>query len=274
VAANPADFVGQETCATCHEESAKGFASNPHTKIAEMHGKKGVTCEGCHGPGKAHVDGGGDVAKIFNPAKASAKEIDARCLSCHEGQHANFERTAHGENNVSCLSCHSVHHSQTAERLLKVEQPKLCYQCHTDTKSQFNMPFHHKVEEGLVKCTDCHDAHGTFNRKNLRASSQMDLVCTKCHAEKGGPFAYEHPVVKTEGCTACHFPHGGPNPRLINRATVNTICLQCHSPSPNFSTSNPVGPAHNQATQYQACTICHASVHGSNTSEFFFNATE
>lgn len=274
-AAAPGDFVGQETCATCHEEAAKGFASNPHTRLAEMHGKTGVTCEGCHGAGKAHVDGGGDVAKIFNPAKASAKEIDARCLSCHQGQHANFERTAHGENNVSCISCHSVHHSTTPEKLLKVEQPKLCFQCHSDTKSQFNMPFHHKVEEGLLKCTDCHDAHGTFNRKNLRASAQMDAVCTKCHSETAGPFTYEHFVVKTEGCTACHFPHGGPNPRLLNRANVNTICLQCHSPSPNFTTAGlPSGPAHNQATQYQSCTMCHTSIHGSNTSPVFFNIAQ
>jgi DmsE family decaheme c-type cytochrome len=270
----PGDFVGQEVCATCHEEVTKGFSSNQHTKLAEMHGKTGATCESCHGAGKAHVDGGGDVTKIFNPAKATAKEVDARCLSCHQGQHANFERTAHGENNVSCVSCHSIHRGEDKEQLLKVAQPKLCFQCHTDTKSQFNMPFHHKVEEGLVKCSDCHDPHGTFGKKNLRSSSQMDLVCTKCHTEKGGPFAYEHPVVKTEGCVACHVPHGGPNPRLLNRASVNTICLQCHSPSPNFSTSNPIGPAHNQATQYQSCTICHASVHGSNTSEFFFNATE
>jgi DmsE family decaheme c-type cytochrome len=200
--------------------------------------------------------------------------VDQKCLNCHQGNHANFLRTAHGEANVSCVGCHSVHVGEDKEHQLKVAQPTLCFQCHTDTKPQFNMPFHHKVEEGLVKCSDCHDPHGTFGKKNLRSSSQMDLVCTKCHMEKGGPFAFEHPVVKTEGCTACHFPHGGPNPRLLNRATVNTICLQCHSPSPNFSTSNPVGPAHNQATQYQSCTICHASVHGSNTSEFFFNATE
>jgi formate-dependent nitrite reductase cytochrome c552 subunit len=109
-AAAPGDYVGQETCATCHEEVAKGFSSNPHSKLAEMHGKTGVTCEGCHGPGKAHVDGGGDITKIFNPAKATAKEVDAKCLSCHQGQHANFERTAHGQNNVSCVSCHSVLH--------------------------------------------------------------------------------------------------------------------------------------------------------------------
>jgi DmsE family decaheme c-type cytochrome len=267
----PGDFVGQESCATCHDEVAKGFSSNPHTKLAEMHGKTGITCEGCHGPGKAHVDGGGDVTKIINPAKATAKEVDARCLGCHQGQHANFERTAHGESNVSCVSCHSIHGGEDREQLLKVAEPKLCFQCHTDTKPQFNMPFHHKVEEGLMKCSDCHDPHGTFDKKNLRASAQMDMVCTKCHTETAGPFVYEHDVVKTEGCTACHFPHGGPNPRLLNRASVNTICLQCHSPSPNFTTL-PIatGPAHNQATQYQSCTICHTDIHGSNTHPHFF----
>ncbi len=86
------DFVGSETCAACHEEVAKGFASNPHTKMAQMHGKNGVTCENCHGAGKAHVDGGGDTAKIFNPGKGKAKEVDAKCLECHQGQHANFEQ--------------------------------------------------------------------------------------------------------------------------------------------------------------------------------------
>jgi DmsE family decaheme c-type cytochrome len=272
--ADPSQFVGSETCATCHEETAKKFADNPHTKIAEMHGKSGVTCEGCHGPGKAHVDGGGDTSKIFNPAKASAKDLDAKCLGCHAGQHANFERSGHGEANVSCIGCHSVHASTDRDHLLKVSQPQLCFQCHTDVKPEFNMPFHHKVEEGLVKCSDCHDPHGTFGRKGLKSASQQDAVCTKCHSETAGPFVYEHDVVKTEGCVSCHSPHGSPNPRLLNRANVNTICLQCHSPSPNFTTGLPIGPAHNQNQQYQSCTICHTSIHGSNTSPIFFNSTE
>src|ERR1035437_2111249 len=84
------EFVGGETCATCHEEVAKGFTTNPHAKMAQLHGNNGVTCENCHGAGKAHVDGGGDASKIFNPSKASAKEVDAKCLGCHQGQHANF----------------------------------------------------------------------------------------------------------------------------------------------------------------------------------------
>lgn len=270
---NPADFVGSETCATCHDEVVKGFAGNPHAKLAQMHGGKGVTCENCHGAGKGHVEGGGDVSKIFDPGKATAPEVDKMCLECHQGKHQNFDRSAHAEGNVSCIGCHTIHQSKEAN-LLKAAQPALCYQCHTDIKPQFAMPFHHKVDEGLMQCSDCHDAHGTFERKGLKSAAQQDAVCVKCHTETAGPFVYEHNVVKTEGCTACHTPHGGPNPRLLNRANVNTICLQCHSPSPNFTTGPPAGPSHNQAAQYQSCLVCHASIHGSNTSEVFFNSTE
>lgn len=273
-AAASGDFVGSETCAGCHEDVAKKFAGNPHSRLAEEHGKSGVTCESCHGAGKAHVDGGGDKSKIFNPATAPAGEVNKKCLGCHEGRHANFERSAHGEANVSCVSCHSVHAgADRAEHLLKAAQPALCYGCHTDIKPQFAMPFHHKVEEGLMSCSDCHDPHGTFERRNLKNASQQDAVCTKCHSETAGPFVYEHPAVKTEGCVACHFPHGSPNPRLLNRANVNTLCLQCHSPSANFTAAG-IPTFHNQKAQYQACTICHTNIHGSNTSAIFFNSTE
>jgi DmsE family decaheme c-type cytochrome len=271
--AAPGDFVGADVCATCHTDEANKFGENPHSKLAEQHGKSRATCESCHGAGRAHVESGGDKSKIFNPAKGTPKEVDAKCLGCHQGEHSNFERSAHGEANVSCVGCHSVHAGEDKEHLLKLEQPKLCFTCHTDVKPQFAMPFHHKVEEGLMKCSDCHDPHGTFEKKNLRSSAQQDAVCTKCHAETAGPFVYEHNVVKTEGCVACHFPHGGPNPRLLNRANVNTLCLQCHSPSPNFTTG-AMPTFHNQAVQYQACTICHTSIHGSNTSKIFFNSTE
>jgi DmsE family decaheme c-type cytochrome len=276
-AAASSEFVGADTCATCHAEAASKFADNPHHKLAEAHGKTGVTCESCHGAGRAHAESGGDKSKIFNPANGSAKEVDAKCLGCHEGKHANFERSAHGEANISCVGCHSIHagseEPQAREHLLKVAQPSLCYQCHTDIKPQFGMPFHHKVDEGLMTCSDCHDPHGTFEKKNLKSSTQQDAVCTKCHTETAGPWVYEHNVVKTEGCTACHFPHGGPNPRLLNRGNVNTICLQCHSPSTNFTTAG-IPTFHNQNAQYQACTICHTSIHGSNTSSIFFNSTE
>src|ERR1022692_3770799 len=110
--ANPADFVGPEPCETCHAEVAKKFSTSPHSKLALQHSGAGTTCESCHGPGKAHVESGGDKAKIFSPSSATAKEVDETCLGCHQGKHANFERSAHGEGKVSCVSCHSVHDSE------------------------------------------------------------------------------------------------------------------------------------------------------------------
>lgn len=267
------DFVGQETCATCHADVVKKFGNNPHSRLALEHAGKGITCESCHGPGKAHVEGGGDVSKIKRFDKLSTKEIDATCMGCHGGAHANFERSAHAESGVGCTSCHSVHASETPEHLLKAEQPKLCYQCHTDVKPAFAQPFHHRVDEGLMQCSDCHDPHGTFQKTNLKSTADQNAVCTKCHSETAGPFAYEHPVVKTEGCVSCHSPHGSPNARLLNVSNVNTLCLQCHSATNTAAfphAVSPTGPVHNQAAQYVACTSCHSQIHGSNSSNIYF----
>ena len=268
-AVTPSDFVGQETCALCHQDQVKGFAGNPHSKLALEHGGRGVTCENCHGPGKAHVDSGGDATKIFQFTKASPKQVSKRCLTCHVGDHPNFDRTGHGDALVGCTSCHSIHKFEAQSVLLKTSQPTLCYQCHTDVKAVFAEPFHHRVDEGLIKCTDCHDPHGTFQPNLLRLSATQDAICTKCHVDTAGPWVYEHPPIKTEGCTSCHYPHGSTNPRLLMLSNVNSMCLQCHTPSTTFTA--PGTPSfHNQANQYQACTVCHVQIHGSNADAFFF----
>jgi DmsE family decaheme c-type cytochrome len=262
--AAPSDFVGEAVCATCHEKESKGFGSNPHRKLALEHGGAGVTCESCHGAGKAHVDNGGDVTKIFNPAKATAKEVDEKCLSCHAGIHPNFLRSPHAKANVSCIGCHDIHGSKE-EALLKAPQPTLCFQCHTDVKPSFDMPFHHKVNEGLVTCSDCHDPHGTFQNSNLRTTADQNAICTKCHAETRGPFVYEHAAVKAEGCLGCHTPHGSQNARLLNMPNVNTLCNQCHSPV-------AAGTIHSMnagSSELTPCTSCHTYIHGSNINPAF-----
>ena len=258
------EYVGSDTCVTCHDDQAKGFANNPHQKIAETHGA-GTTCESCHGAGKAHVDGGGDVTKIFNPAKASAQEVDKTCLGCHSGQHANFDRSPHAKAGVSCVSCHSVHHSAGTEHLLRASQPTLCFQCHTDVKPSFNMPFHHKVNEGVVSCSDCHNVHGTFQENNLRTTADRNAICTRCHTDTRGPFVFEHTPVRAEGCMACHTPHGSQNARLLNQPNIIELCRQCHSP---VAAGTVHGVGAGSATN-QPCTSCHTMVHGSNLSQAF-----
>src|SRR6202167_6763359 len=223
-------YVGAETCKSCHAEIYSGWSKTPHwkTTLNTNGGPSKQGCEGCHGPGGEHVAGGGDTSKIFNPAKHSPKEVDAMCLTCHAGAHPNSDRSPHAKAKVSCTSCHSVHQSKE-ETLLKAPQPTLCFQCHADTKPAFNMPFHHKVNEGLITCSDCHDVHGTFLANNVKSAADQNAMCTKCHTETRGPFVYEHVAVKAEGCLGCHTPHGSQNARLLNMPAIAPLCNQCHS---------------------------------------------
>jgi DmsE family decaheme c-type cytochrome len=269
-AVEPSPYAGSETCKTCHEEMFKKFQASPHWRTTFGRGAGARGCEACHGPGQAHVEAGGDKSKIFSFAGAEPAESSRRCLSCHEygEEHANFSRSQHNANEVSCVACHSPHHAKEAQSLLVEKQPGLCYRCHTETRQDFQRPFRHRVEQGLVQCSDCHNQHGGFLAKQLRATAAQDQVCFKCHADKAGPFTFEHEPVKTEGCMACHSPHGSTNPRLLKRAQVNLLCLECHT-----LTQGPGAPGiptfHNQSQKYSACTLCHPTIHGSNSDAFF-----
>jgi DmsE family decaheme c-type cytochrome len=269
---NQAEYVGAEVCKTCHEDIYESWEKSPHWKQTYKEG--GISkhgCEDCHGPGSAHVSGGGDVTKIFVFTNHSAKEINNRCLGCHAGgpEHMNTINSIHAKNDVSCISCHSPHHATTKEFLLIKSQPELCYGCHLAKKAEFEMPFHHRVNEGLIQCTDCHNPHGTEGPKQVRTAATQDQVCFKCHTDKQGPFVYEHAPLKVDGCQSCHMVHGGPNPHMLKVSNVNLLCLQCHTTS-SFSSAPGAPSFHNQASFFQACVLCHSSVHGSNFSPFFF----
>jgi len=289
------DYIGSEACKDCHEEQFKAFSHTPHSRLARHNSWNGkVTgCESCHGPGKAHSEEG-DPKKIISFKSKSSKEISETCLTCHAGKedHNNFRRGEHWRNDVGCTDCHTAHSSvaiagnpgsntlvSEAERrnrdliaanMLRGSEPQLCISCHRETKAQFSRPFHHKVLEGLVKCSDCHNPHGGFELKQTRLATGTDAGCLKCHTDKQGPFVFEHAPLKVEGCASCHTPHGSSNAKLLTRSTVRQLCLACHSnaheigapDTPNF---------HNQATlRYQNCTTCHSKIHGSHADRFFF----
>ena len=149
------------------------------------------------------------------------------------------------------------------QSLLRQKQPDLCFGCHKTIQAQFSLPTHHRVPEGLMKCTDCHNAHGTMNPPQL---SKVNFeVCTGCHTEKRGPFVHEHAAVKVEGCIGCHSPHGSVERNMLLRREGRFLCLQCHV--------NPGGinvPHGRLGFQTSGeCVRCHAQIHGSNTSEYF-----
>lgn len=280
------DYLGAEACKVCHEDHYTNLADTPHyaTRLDTRGGPSRQLCEGCHGPGRAHVAGGGDRKQIFIFEERTPVEVNTRCLTCHASgpTRLNSANSFHRQNQVSCIDCHSPHHSKTKENLLVKPMPELCISCHTQQKSQFNMPFRHRVLEGLVQCTDCHNQHGTDELwesdhlvRQVRASDSGNFVCFKCHKDKQGPFVFEHASVRIEGCAACHIPHGGANPHMLKYSNVTTLCLQCHTAAAfghTATTGFPVmnGPAPNNAIYIQACTMCHPQIHGSNFSNIFF----
>jgi DmsE family decaheme c-type cytochrome len=98
--------------------------------------------------------------------------------------------------------------------------------------------------------------------------------CLKCHADKRGPFVFEHPSVRVDGCETCHAPHGSTNAKLLTRPVVFTMCLECHNGAGTFGRSNSGVPMLDQShnlldPRYQHCTLCHVRIHGSNADPFF-----
>jgi len=290
------DYVGTEVCAACHEAQFKNFEGTKHGKLHTVASWKGkvVGCESCHGPGKAHVESSGDITKIIGFKRLNSKATAETCLSCHAGKenHNNFRRGEHWRNNIGCTDCHSPHGpgpekfkngsitfvgdvaaqkpGQATKAMLRQNEPQLCMACHTETKAQFSKPFHHKVLEGAMNCSDCHNPHGGFEQKQAKLAVGADAACVKCHSNKQGPFVFEHAPLKIEGCAACHTPHGSANPKMLKRSSVRQLCLECHS-SITDQFAPDVPSFHNQAVlRYQNCTICHSAIHGSNSSSTFF----
>lgn len=288
------DYVGSETCKSCHEEQFNRVAETKHGKLENLAQWKDkvVGCESCHGPGKAHVDGGGDKTKIALLGKLSSKAVSETCLTCHAGRedHNQFRRGEHWRNNVGCTDCHTAHGTnhgkfkdgsmtlagnasvlRPAPAMLKTSEQQLCISCHSEVKSHFNKPFRHRVLEGSMKCSDCHNAHGGFETRQTKLAIGNDSTCLKCHTDKQGPFVFEHAPLKVEGCSSCHTPHGSANPRLLKRSQVRQLCLECHSGITEQLSDGPSGGPHDQRNlRSRNCTTCHTAIHGSNASPEFF----
>jgi len=264
-------YADIDACKACHQEVwDKHFADTPHRTLlkGDQHG-----CQSCHGPGQAHIDGGGDPTKIIRFETLSPAQTAAICIKCHQSslETQNFSTSVHLSNGVSCTSCHNPHNSADVNFMLVKPQTALCYSCHAAQKAEFARPYRHRVDVGLIQCSDCHNPHGTETGRQVRTAAGQFAVCTKCHTDTMGPFVFEHAPVKTEeGCLSCHTPHGSTNPRLLQVNNINFLCLRCHTPNMNGAAGQPMGPAHNQAAKYQACTLCHTQIHGSNFSPVFF----
>jgi DmsE family decaheme c-type cytochrome len=267
-AAAPAGgYVGEDTCLTCHEDAGKGYKGTPHARAKDPRTPAaGKSCESCHGPGQQHVDAGGGKGTIKNPGTMSAREVGELCTSCHNrSSHSEWAGGKHEARNVTCTTCHSVHEFKSEAKQLKTETiEETCVQCHRREVNKVHRSSHMPVREGKLECTTCHNPHGSQNVKMLREGNSIAEACSSCHAEKRGPFLWEHAVGR-ENCVTCHDPHGSNNDRMLV-AKVPMLCQRCHVHARHPATIYDQTQVNNRSNRVvgRGCVNCHSQVHGSN----------
>jgi DmsE family decaheme c-type cytochrome len=257
--------VGEATCLGCHEDqkydrTAHGHSFNERTPVTNR------GCESCHGPGKAHAESG-DVTLIKSFKTMTPAAASETCVSCHNrGSHALWDGSQHDQRNVGCVSCHSVHSAKGTPQLVARNQKELCSTCHQNVVNKQHRFNHMPVREGAMTCSSCHNTHGSTNVKLLKAGTTIDESCTSCHADKRGPYLWEHAPV-SESCTTCHEPHGSNNDRMLV-SKQPFLCQRCHvtsrHPPTVYEGNLLLNSANGNKITGRSCTVCHQLVHGSN----------
>jgi DmsE family decaheme c-type cytochrome len=271
-----AEFIGTEKCIECHEDDAEAFGKTKMGRIflhAPRDEREKVACENCHGPGSKHAEDEKAKGLIvsFGPNDSFPVAVqNEACMQCHRtGLQTFWEGSTHESHDVACVQCHTVmKKTATGAQLTATEektpffakraQTETCLQCHEQRQAQMMRSSHMPLREGKMTCVDCHNPHGSLGPAMLQQASVTEN-CYSCHAEKRGPFLWEHPPVR-ENCSNCHEPHGSIHPNLL-KVRAPRLCQSCH-----IEARHPTQP-HAPNTSFvlnRACLNCHPQVHGSN----------
>jgi DmsE family decaheme c-type cytochrome len=268
--AEEAGYIDNRQCIGCHKPYKQAFQNSTHGRAFASNAASG--CQSCHGGGAAHKEVAGEEnytgplkIESFKKTSGTAEDRSRPCLTCHENRtHANWRGSPHDMGEVACTDCHNLHKADG-----KVRQDA-CFTCHKEQRAQSNRPSHHPILEGKVSCPDCHNPHGSSGPKLLHKNT-VNETCYTCHAEKRGPFLWEHAPV-SDDCVNCHTPHGSNNTALLKNR-LPYLCSSCHIANGHSTTGirngtdlGVVGGGTSAAPQMtgKSCLNCHSQIHGSN----------
>jgi DmsE family decaheme c-type cytochrome len=271
-----ATSVGSKMCVSCHAVEQTQFVHTQHArafKAGAMGGPGNNTCETCHGAGSAHAANPADAGTIIRFTSGSKTPVSVQtgtCLKCHAaGAREHWLGSVHEARGLSCSDCHNPMSRTSPEGLLsKRSINEVCSTCHQDVRAKFNRRSHMPLPEGQMSCVDCHNPHGSLTRPLLKTDT-VNTTCYSCHAEKRGPFLFEHAPVRGS-CLNCHDPHGS-NQQTLLAMPMPMLCQQCHTMTrhPNdlqtrVGLGNGPAGAADERLIGRSCLTCHANVHGSN----------
>lgn len=182
---NVEDAAGRRTdpqaardCFACHSTAG---VQGQTLQIDRM--MPGITCEGCHGPGAAHVSAvkARDFKSlhIFNPGSLSTQDLSDFCGSCHRSWQQVEMMQVTGIQTVRFQP-----YRLELSRCFDAADPRMsCLACHDP---------HHEVRTDAAfydsKCLACHQGGGKpFKRSVARTAPACPVsqkACVTCHMPK------------------------------------------------------------------------------------------
>ncbi len=188
----PMNLPAVMSCLDCHVSGLRPPIEGTENRYKEpLFSQSGVSCERCHGPGAAHLNGG----PIVNPVKLSPDRRDAVCMQCHlEGNAAIEQPGKHlyqyrPGDDLSDYVRYYVKADQPATRLRAASQFEALAQSACKKKSG-----------DAMSCTSCHDPH-----QSPTPETRVAFYRGKCLACHGAAFGEKHHANQPD-CTSCHMP--------------------------------------------------------------------
>jgi len=223
-------------CANCHEDQWNAIDLTAHGAKNDANGSM---CQACHGDTTAHL--ANPMVKPNSPFKLGvpASEQAAVCLTCHSGDRnlAFWTSGKHSQNEVACSNCHSIHGKKLAPTINKFvttflpNQAEICGACHQQIRAATFKPSHHPIIEGKIKCTDCHNPHGSVHLKLL--NEEAPNLCQDCHDGSRHPgtiygAAGGYLCAPGDTSPACAGKTGQFNSNVSTRL-ISRACVNCHN---------------------------------------------
>lgn len=226
-------------CAHCHNTAVRKNYDPAQDGYATVMAERGVGCEACHGPMRAHV--------LWQQQRPGASPDPT------------LRKTSPRRQMETCASCHARHTDLTGRfrpgdsyedhfRLATVDGSDVFHPDGQVREENFEWAafLGSRMHAAGVRCVDCHDPHsGRLRRPG-------NLLCLSCHAP--GAHHRAPPVDVTthsrhppgspgDQCVACHMPqtvymqrhprhdHGFtiPDPWLTVRFGIPNTCNRCHT---------------------------------------------
>jgi len=208
-----------------------------------------IGCEACHGPGSAHVLGGGDPDEILAPSELDTFESNQICQQCHvrtasvpNGTYGYPYRDDVGENWIPGRTeapvgdFYAEHAGWWPDGVTSTKHHQQYEDLYNSSKPTF--VFHE------VKCVECHSPHKggkhmvrtSITDDGLRITTENDnnTLCLACHATHGDfeeitvemVADYEANEVEIGAIVSAHTNH----PYGPERSMGLGRCSKCHMP--------------------------------------------